>query len=125
MRGFAARTGVAVGRMRSVLDGRDAGVSTVAVVCRALGLEFYIGRPRDTGSYGKTTPVTPNEASDDPPLFKINDEKFWDLIGAFADEWEAADEHGRGMLETRFRAYFPELTGGRRRRVVRDELPAK
>ena len=33
----------------------------------------------------------------------------WALIGALAGEWEAADGHGREMLETRFRAYFSEL----------------
>ena len=31
------------------------------------------------------------------------------LVSALAEEWHIQDERGRNALETRFRAYFPEL----------------
>ena len=84
-------------------------VDKAAEICEALGLQFYIGEPRAGHTTVKRPPVSPDAVRDGPPVFAISDENLWQLIGAFADEWEAADEHGRANLETRFRAYFPEL----------------
>ena len=38
-----------------------------------------------------------------------SDKRLGALISAFGGEWHLQDERGREALETRFRAYFPEL----------------
>ena len=45
----------------------------------------------------------------DAPTPRVQDERLLALLAAFAEEWDAANERGRAALETRFRAYFPEL----------------
>ena len=48
LRKLAARLeGVEVGQIRSIRDGRDPKGSTMLALCRALGLEFYVGPPRE------------------------------------------------------------------------------
>lgn len=98
--------------IRSVFRGHEPKLGRAEEICRALGLEFYIGEPRAGYTTVKPSPVSPDQVNDHPPVFTVTDENLWQLIGAFADEWEAADAHGREMLETRFRAYFPELVKG-------------
>ena len=43
------------------------------------------------------------------PLLEVTDEDLWELLSAFADEWQGADEAGKEKLEIRFAAQFPEL----------------
>ena len=38
-----------------------------------------------------------------------SDKRLGALVSALAEEWHIQDERGRDALETRFRAYFPEL----------------
>lgn len=45
----------------------------------------------------------------DAPMQGISDKRLGALISAFAGEWHIQNERGREALETRFRAYFPEL----------------
>lgn len=45
----------------------------------------------------------------DAPMPGNTDKRLGALISAFAGEWHIQDERGREALETRFRAYFPEL----------------
>ena len=45
----------------------------------------------------------------DAPMQRSSDERLGTLISAFAEEWHIQDERGREALETRFRAYFPDL----------------
>ena len=120
-RGFSARTGVPMGRVRSVLLGRDVYVSTVALLCRALGLEFYIGEPRNERCAAGPAQAASTKATRRVPVWNITDDKLWALIGSFADEWEAADGAGREKLEIRFAAQFPELVRSKRGRRVKHE----
>ena len=46
LRPLSVRTGVPVGQLRSILQGRAALSTTLERVSSALGLEFYIGPPR-------------------------------------------------------------------------------
>ena len=46
LRPTSNRTGIPVGQIRSLLSGRAALTTTVSSVCASLGLEFYIGPPR-------------------------------------------------------------------------------
>ena len=46
LRPFSGRTGIPVGQLRSLLQGRAALSTTLERVSAALGLEFYIGPPR-------------------------------------------------------------------------------
>ena len=45
----------------------------------------------------------------DAPTQRYSDKRLGALISAFTEEWHIQDERGREALETRFRAYFPEL----------------
>ena len=42
----------------------------------------------------------------------VSDRRLAEILALLADEWEASDERSRVQLETRFHAYFPELSGG-------------
>ena len=50
LRPLSVRTGVPVGQLRSILQGRAALSTTLERVSSALGLEFYIGPPRNPES---------------------------------------------------------------------------
>ena len=50
LRPLSVRTGVPVGQLRSLLQGRAALSTTLERVSSALGLEFYIGPPRKPGA---------------------------------------------------------------------------
>ena len=45
----------------------------------------------------------------DAPIRGFFDDRLEALISAFTGEWHRQNERGRNALETRFRAYFPEL----------------
>ena len=45
----------------------------------------------------------------DAPMQRNSDKRLGALVSTFAEEWHIQDERGREALETRFRAYFPEL----------------
>ena len=105
----AMSAGLPKNSVRYVVEGRDNRLSTVLRVCRALDLGIYIGEPRDRHDPVNSPRVSPKRAGGQVPVWEISDEQLWALIGAFADEWQAADERGKATLETRFKAYFPEL----------------
>ena len=50
LRPLSDRTGIPVGQLRSLLQGRAALSTTLERVASALGLEFYIGPPRAPGA---------------------------------------------------------------------------
>lgn len=50
LRPYARDLGVPIGVLRSVQTGRDTPYSSLKELSRALGLEFYIGPPRETGT---------------------------------------------------------------------------
>ena len=47
----------------------------------------------------------------DAPMQVSSDNRLGALVAALTEEWHIQDERGRDALETRFRAYFPELIG--------------
>lgn len=50
LRPFSLRTGIPIGQLRSVAQGRAARSSTIEAIATVLGLEFYIGPPRAESS---------------------------------------------------------------------------
>lgn len=50
LRPFSLRTGIPVGQLRSVAQGRAARSTTIEAIATVLGLEFYIGPPRADSS---------------------------------------------------------------------------
>ena len=63
LRPFAKRTGVSVGRLRSVLAGRDAHGSTIEQLCRVLDLEFYVGPRRQASMASGVAGIVPPPVS--------------------------------------------------------------
>ena len=111
-RAAALNAGLPIRRIQGVLEGHSPTLDHAGELCRALGLEFYIGEPRGVPRGKSPHPPEPNQATDAPPVWHVDDEELWALIGAFADEWKAADAAGREKLEIRFAAQFPELVRG-------------
>jgi len=62
LRPLSSELGVPFGNIRSIVDGRATLTTTLDELCRALGLEFYIGPPRD---------AVPGESSPAPPVERI------------------------------------------------------
>ena len=53
LHGTEVKNGLPRGSIRNVLDGHEPKVSRAAEICRALGLEFYIGPPRNVAEFPK------------------------------------------------------------------------
>ena len=66
LRPLSARTGIPVGQLRSLMDGRAALSTTIERASTALGLEFYVGPPHESDSAGPAgravgTPDSPGD----------------------------------------------------------------
>ncbi len=107
LRPFAARTGVPVGQVRSVAEGRAMLSTTLVRLCAALDLEFHIGPPRMV----EADQALRREISHDPldGLVAVRDHEIAAVITALADEYEALNEPGRRSLLKRFWGLFPDL----------------
>ena len=71
-------------------------------ICQALGLEFYVGPPREPGM----TLAMRNAPVEMRPVADCDIAR---VLAALADEYEKLNDWGRRSLLTRFRAYFPDL----------------
>ena len=76
LRPLSVRTGVPVGQLRSILQGRAALSTTLERVSSALGLEFYIGPARTAdaararrGYEGRTVRERPASGDEAPPAW--------------------------------------------------------
>ena len=76
LRPLSVRTGIPVGQLRSLLQGRAALSTTLERVASALGLEFYIGPPRTPGAAparrgyeGRTVRERPASGEEAPPAW--------------------------------------------------------
>ena len=79
LRPLSVRTGVPVGQLRSILQGRAALSTTLERVSSALGLEFYIGPARTAGTArarrgyeGSTVRERPAPGEEAPPAWAAN-----------------------------------------------------
>lgn len=62
LRPFSLRTGIPLGRIRSVAEGRAARSTTLEMIASALGLEFYIGPARPEAAAQRELPAEIAEA---------------------------------------------------------------
>ncbi len=110
--------------IRNILKGVEPGTFRMANICAALGLEFYIGPPREA-----LAPLAVEEDSaraqlqkrlhDDPTPVRsaqeygiaspVVDREIAAVIAVLADEYEELDTVRRAGLLTRFRSFFPDL----------------
>lgn len=61
LRPLARRTGIPLGVIRAIVDGRDVSGANLQMVAEKFGLEFYIGWPRETG-HAPASSSTPDDA---------------------------------------------------------------
>ena len=132
----ALDAGLSGNAIRYVLEGRPPKFNRAVEICQALGLELRIGPPGAvpepiTAALGLPAEATVDEVltaieerpaplSASPPsapdpaagLVPVTDRGLAELIALLADEWDAANAHGREGLVARFRHAFPELSGG-------------
>lgn len=73
LRPFSLRTGIPLGQLRSVLEGRAARSTTLELIASALGLELYIGPTRATPTVAPALPSAIAEALDLPRDASIDD----------------------------------------------------
>lgn len=77
LRPFSLRTGIPLGQLRSVVQGRAARSTTLELIASALGLELYIGPTRATSAGAPALPPEIAEALDLP-----RDASVADAVGA-------------------------------------------
>ena len=133
-RSIAIRAGIPVRSLMGILEGHAPSIDRAAEVCEAIGLEFYIGPPRDAGS--QPPPPLASESGDDreagrgftlevsgvPHAGLSEDRRLTDIIQVLVDEFEALNEHGRTTLTARFWGLFPDLREiSNKRRNSREE----
>ncbi len=85
LRPFALRTGVPLGQLRSLADGRDSRSTTLELIASALGLEFYIGPVRAESATQRELPAEIAEVLDLPA-----DASVADAVGAIHKDAMAA-----------------------------------
>ena len=71
LRPLSARTGIPVGQLRSVMEGRAPLSTSIEFIASALGFEFYIGPPREPDSPGGASRVDDSMAvtvHSEPPV---------------------------------------------------------
>ena len=129
-RSIAMRAGIPVRSLMGVLEGHAPSIDRAAEVCEAIGLELYIGPPRDTGdqqpsrlasdtgddrvrgrriTLDVTGPSVTLSVSGVPHAALSEDHRLTDIIQVLVDEFDALNEHGRTTLAARFWGLFPDL----------------
>ena len=104
----AARTGLPIGKIRSIYAGRSPLGSTIQQVCAALDLEFYIGPPRSVNS----APIHRSSPDDDPPeadIVRVPDPRLAEILRELSRHFSLLNDPGREALLARLGAYFPDL----------------
>ncbi|MDE0177345.1 MAG: S24/S26 family peptidase [Gammaproteobacteria bacterium] len=115
LRPLSARTGIPVGQLRSLLDGRAALSTTIECASTAFGLEFYVGPPRGSDPGGAAadraagTPVEAPAAATPPAwVMKLRNDLRED-VATLLREFTVA-EH-RALLATGAAVRQPALSG--------------
>ena len=108
-RAVAARAGVPTRSLTAILEGHAPSIDRAADICDALGLEFYIGPPRQPAT---AAPAPPRRPAEEPAFAPAEDPDFAAVVAALADEYQANNDRGRRSLIERFWGLFPELRGG-------------
>ena len=92
--------------IRHVLEGHEPRISRLAEICDALGLELYVGRPRQPVSVPPIqSPRVKNDVSGSRP---VEDRDLAEVLAVFVDAWESGTERNRGDLLGRFKMAFRE-----------------
>ena len=120
-RSIAMRAGIPVRSLMGILEGHAPSIERAAEVCDAIGLELYIGPPREIGDSqpSQHAPDAGNDRvrdrSSTPDVSGIvctalsEDRRLTDIVQVLVDEFEALNEHGRTTLAARFWGLFPDL----------------
>ena len=115
--------------IRYLLEGRDSSISRLAQICDALGLEFYVGRPRADLGDGPMLRRSPNrtdgaydrtagdhaarssggESSRARGSADVDHDRFKRTIAPLRAEYQALNTDGRAWLLIRLVAAFLEI----------------
>ena len=114
LRPFAANMKIGVGRIRSVLSGtRSPRIDTVEALSQALGLEHYIGPPRQPmKSTFRAAKV--DFGAVDGYARAVPDGELAALLAAIRDHWESLNDYGRRDFAANILAASAELRARRR-----------
>ena len=120
-RSIAMRAGIPVRSLMGILEGHAPSIERAAEVCDAIGLELYIGPPRDAGGQPSSRPASDSgddrvgrggsitDVSGVGRTALSEDRRLADIVRVLVDEFEALNEHGRTTLAARFWGLFPDL----------------
>ena len=111
------RAGLPEDSIRNILKGREPGVFRMSRVCSALGLEFYIGPPREdllaltesTASYASPSGGASRHAEVGSGMPAVTDRSIAEAVAALADAYEQHNDYGRDALLIRFWEAHPDL----------------
>ncbi len=90
MRSLERRVGLKPWSLRGLMDSRtpqSPSIEKAEEICRALGLEFYIGEPRRPQGTVKLPPVSPYPA----PAARVRDRRLAEILASIVDHYEALD----------------------------------
>ncbi len=102
LRPAAKKLNLPIGKVRSVVDGRDIKLSNAIQIADALNLEIYIGPPRNREQLGSVETARAHPKIDKELACMIN----W-----LASEWKKADARYRVYLQACFRHCFRDFSG--------------
>ena len=131
--GSATAHGLPRDAIRRVLGGHDPRLSRADAICRALGISFTIGEPRDAAK--RSGPATGSWLSDSVPAgggsassrartgagagagaIPIRDPRFAELVGRLATHWNELDAAERDRLAAGIAAILELSDAGKSRK---------
>ena len=115
--------------VRSLRRGLDLRASTIDLLCRELGLEFYVGPQREDSVAGPIAAAlglsggasareavaaiegmtAPTHGVDGDDLVPVSDRRIAEMVSALVNAWEDESEAGRRDMLVRWQHFFPDL----------------
>lgn len=100
--------------VKQILDGHSPSINRAEKIANALGLEFYIGPPREAKSgFSRLPESTFGDAEEAAPgLAPVRDRQLAEVLAIIADHYERENEYGRNSFLADLKAWRPALFAG-------------
>lgn len=102
--------------IKRILDGHSPSIDRAEKIAHALGLEFYIGPPREakSGQMGGSLSTFGDAGEAGPGLAPVRDRQLAEVLAIIADHYERENEYGRNSFLAELKAWRPALFAGAR-----------
>lgn len=97
--------------IKRILDGHSPSIDRVEKIAHALGLEFYIGPPREAKSVKTTHSFYTSEGAGEvaPVLVPVRDRQLAELLAVITDHYERENEYGQQHFIEEIKGRWPSL----------------